>query len=545
MRHQIPRNVAMLAMLLFAFGMGDGPPAFAQAQRIIWLNALCSFDAVGRHLHERLNQLATARQWQSQVISRGCEWTSDNQQPAARDAALQREAEQISAAVRARPDGATVVVLASSMVAARLGELRPAVLNPRLVARQVYLFATDPKVLCSGTPPTIRVGYLRNTARRVEIVSTLAFESKRPTSQIDAREVNGFEDFFALLGADGAKGLHVAALVADDIGGTYEEFKRDVIDPRNGVVKPVSLCQAPDTSSPPRLERRLDGSVSYLRVVAAPDASKTPELSLIALLRPGQGPLVVQQKGWWAWLTEPASKTVTAQDRQVRQSDFRDFPVLLAAGPSERALAEDPALKQLLSHCYFEGMYDAMAGGLSPCTERSDMLFGVYLLSAYLEDSNSAYKGCALQGYYELMSSRKRHSATATAKKNAEILTLKPALAACLSRPTPSAAPLTAVVSARSAIAATACTPSDKAKHEARDYGPHYAYYRQGMEDIGRALQISGPGREQSLRLAENCLLQAVERSRQRSCGRFTQGLFVDAYEPSLPLGMIRMKSVP
>ncbi|MGH9308764.1 MAG: hypothetical protein ACRD1U_05280 [Vicinamibacterales bacterium] len=520
----------LVLMVLTSVAIGTRAPRMhAQAGAVLWIDALCGSDPVSRHLHQRMNDLARARQWETRTAPGGCEWVTDTLAAAARERALERNAQAIAAAIGTPSGGRTVVVLTNSMVAARLGDLRPAVLNPRLVARDMYLFAADPKLLCDRTRP-IKVGYLRGTARRVEIVGTLSADTGRLPSQIDAREVD-MDDFAALLG-DSSGGLDVAALVSDDIGGIYEEFKAEVMG-RNAAVKPVSLCQPPDKSV--RLEKRLDGSVSYLKVAMPPDSSIASG-SLVALMRPGQEPTVVPPRGWFARWTESLFATGVAAGQPVKPSDFADFPVLLAAGPGERALAEDQALQQVLSHCYFEGMYDALAGGLNPCRERADMLFGVYLLSSYLEDTTSAYKGCALQAYYELMSSTSRRPGTA--RKNVDLLKARPALAACLNN---AASPASAAQPSPAAPRA-ACDPSDKSKLEARDYGPHYAYYREGMSAIATALAASGPAREQTLRMAESCLIRALEMSQERTCDKFSQGLFVVPYEPSLPLGIVHLK---
>jgi hypothetical protein len=229
-------------------------------------------------------------------------------------------------------------------------------------------------------------------------------------------------------------------------------------------------------------------------------------------------------------MTESVSRTVETAGSSVRASDFKDFPVVLALGPSAADLAGDRALKQALSHSYFEGMFDSLTAGLSPCKEQADALFGLYLINSYLEDRGSVEKGCALRAYYELVSppDDKRPP---TLRKNIEMLKAEPGLAACLTRNPPPVPP-----------AAVACLPDIKRVNATRDYGSHYAYYELGLKSIEAARGQAGFAREQSLRKAETCLRRALELEPQRKCGQFSQGLFYEPYEPSLPLGVVRLK---
>jgi len=498
-----------------------------------WIDALCGPDPVSRYLHERLDAFARERQWTRSPIAGGCQWIEITSSAEGREAALTRSVRQLGDAIRTVPPGATALVLANSTVAARLGDLRPTVLNARLITRDVYLYAADPDILCRPSG-RLRVGYLRGTARRAEIASTLAFETKRPISDIDAREVNALSEFQELLGEGSDRGLDLAAVVAGDFGGTLAEFQEDVVDARNGAIVPVSLCGASQQFG--RLEPRLDGNVSYLRVTRPPQGAGAADLSVVALVRPGQAPETVERPGLWTRWTQAVFGTVQASGDRIEPSDFPDFPVLLAVGPGDSALADDAALRQVLSHCYFEGMFDALTEGLNPCRERSEMLFGVYLLGSYLGDTESTFKGCALQAYYELVSTMPGRAGRATAARNADLLRSR--LDGCLARTGP-------VSPAASPVAAgdpAACSPTDKDKYEARDYGPHYAYYRTGLNAIAEALAGAPAARQQSLRVAESCLIRALELSTTRTCDRFSQGLFVVPYEPSLPLGVIRLK---
>jgi len=224
------------------------------------------------------------------------------------------------------PRDTTLVILANSMVAARLGDLRPGVINARLVTRELYLFSTDPDVLCRQTS-RLRVGYVRGTARRAEIVNTLAHENpRRVVSAIEATDFPVPGDMANLLGTNGS--LEIAALVADDLGGSYDAFKEQVLDRRPGAIKPVARCTAAGDQGPPRLEKTLDGSVSYL-TIATPPAAPGPA-PLVALLRPGQEPGVAPEKTWFVRWTESLFPTVQTADSEVRASDFKDFPVVLA-----------------------------------------------------------------------------------------------------------------------------------------------------------------------------------------------------------------------
>jgi hypothetical protein len=179
------RFVVFLGLVSAAAGAG-ALRTHAQAGRVVWVDALCGSDPVSRHLHERMNELARTRAWETRAVAAGCEWVADSVPAAVRERALERNAQAVSAAIGPPATDRTVVVLTNSMVAARLGELRPAVLNPRLVARDMYLFAADPQVLCDRSRP-LRVGYLRGTARRVEVAGTLAADTGRLPSQVDAR----------------------------------------------------------------------------------------------------------------------------------------------------------------------------------------------------------------------------------------------------------------------------------------------------------------------------------------------------------------------
>ena len=507
------------------------PSMRAQTMKIVWMDALCGANPVNRNLHDRLNTLAGARRWESQAATTGCEWATDDLRADALDRELTRNADAIGSVIRANPRDTTLVILANSMVAARLGDLRPGVINARLVTRELYLFSTDPDVLCRQTS-RLRVGYVRGTARRAEIVNTLAHENpRRVVSAIDATDFTAPGDMTNLLGPNGS--LEIAALVADDLGGSYDTFKQQVLDPRGDAIKSVARCTAAGDQGPPRLEKSLDGSVSYL-TIAAPPAAPAPA-PLVALLRPGQEPGVAPQKTWFVRWTESLFPTVQTADSEVRASDFKDFPVVLAVGASASELAADRDLKQALSHSYFEGMFDSLTAGLNPCKERSDTLFGLYLLNSYLDDRSSVEKGCALEAYYELVSTTPRRPATA--QKNRDILKTDPGLSACLSR-NPPPAPL----SATGPAAAVACEPTEKEFLEARDYGQHYAYYRLGLKVIAASRNQSGPAREQSLRRAETCLRRALQLQPERTCSKFSQGLFVVPYEPSLPLGAARLK---
>jgi hypothetical protein len=181
-------------------------------------------------------------------------------------------------------------------------------------------------------------------------------------------------------------------------------------------------------------------------------------------------------------------------------------------------------------------MFDALTGGLNPCRERSEMLFGVYLLGSYLDDTGSTHKGCALQAYYELVSTMPGRAGRATAARNANLLRSR--LDGCLAR----TGPVSPTAPSAAAAEPATCSPTDKDKYEARDYGPHYAYYRTGLNAIAEALAGAPAARPQSLRVAESCLIRALELSATRTCDKFSQGLFVVPYEPSLPLGVIRLK---
>ena len=501
----------------------------AQTPKIVWIDALCGANPVNRNLHDRLNALAGRRNWETRPSGAGCEWATGDQRADAVDRALTGNAQTIGGHIRANSRDATLVVLTNSMVAARLGDLRPGVVNPRLITRELYLFSTDPDVLCRQTSK-LRVGYL-GVARRAEIVNTIARENtRRAVSDIDAREFPTPSSLADLLGAS-AGGLEIVALVTDDLGGAYDTFKRQVVDRRPGAIKAVSRCTTTAEQGPPRIERSLDGSVSYLTIGTPPSASatagSTAPVPLVALLRPGEEPEMAPQKGWFARATDSVSRRVQAAG--VRPSDFRDFPVVLAIGPQAAELAADPELKQTLSHGYFEGMFDSFTAGLSPCRGRADALFGLYLINSYLEDRGSVEKGCALEAYYELVSPTE-DKRPPTLKKNIDILKADSGLAACLNRNPPAPA------------AALVCKPDEKRKIATRDY-PHYAYYELGLEALEAARSQAGPTREQLLQKAETCLRLALAAQPQPTCKQFTQGLFTKPYEPSLPLGAVSLKS--
>ena len=509
------------------------PAMRAQEPKTVLIDALCGANPVNRNLHDRLTALAGTRGWDSPPAGMGCEWATGNQRADVVDRELAKNAQTIGEVIRRYP-GDTLVILINSMLAARLGDLRPGVVNPRLVTRELYLFATNPDMLC-GQTSKLRVGWVRGTARRAEIVNTIAHENtRRAVSDIQATDFPVPRDFAELLGASSG-GLDIVAFVHDDFGGAYELFKEQVLDKRSGAVRPVSPCTNAE-QGPPRLEKTLDGSVSYLTVATPPSSpaaarpTPAPPVPLVALLRPGQEPAFTPQKSWFARMTESVSRTVETAGSNVRVSDFKDFPVVLAIGPSAANRAGNPELKQALSHSYFEGMFDSLTAGLSPCKAQADALFGLYLINSYLEDRGSVEKGCALQAYYELVSPPE-DKRTPTVRKNIELLNADRRLANCLSRNPPPAAPV-----------AVACVPDVKRVNATRDYGPHYAYYELGLKSIEAARSQAGSAREQSLRKAETCLRRALELQPQRKCGQFSQGLFYEPYEPSLPLGVVRLK---
>src|SRR5207249_2334937 len=145
----------------------------------------------------------------------------------------------------------------------------------------------------------------------------------------------------------------------------------------------------------------------------------------------------------WALLFPTAS---AAGPRKVKSADFVDFPVLVAIGAATNPLPLSAltAVKSALSDAYYEGMYTALARELDPCSgPTAEMLYGVYLLGAYL-DSNDPAKGHALEEYYRLVSkaphARPREAALT---KNAQLIDEK------IGKPTSS--PPAAAASGRSA----------------------------------------------------------------------------------------------